>query len=175
MFRNLALVAATLISSLASQHLAQAEVSVGVRIDIPMALEYQTPPAMVWVPEIGVYLALNSPYRLFFYAGDYYLFDHNQWFMAPGYGGPWVTIELGRMPRHLRQFRDKDWQRYQNRANIYYRKGYRHEHPYFPAWQERRWEHDPHEGRGSVGRESHEGRGDVGREPHDRGDDHDRR
>jgi len=116
---------------------ADTDVSIGVHVDIP-ALIYQAPPPMVWYPELGVYIALGSPYRLFFYAGDYFYFLNGEWYVALGYGGPWRRIERHRLPPHLRSYKDEDWPRYQHDAEKYNRRGYRQEHPPFPAWRERR-------------------------------------
>lgn len=115
---------------------ADSDVSIGIHVDIP-ALVYPEPPPMVWYPELGVYIALGSPHRLFFYMGDYFYFRDGVWYIAFGYGGPWQPIERHRLPPHLHKFKDHDWPRYQHDAEGYYRRGYRHEHPPFPAWHDR--------------------------------------
>jgi hypothetical protein len=71
---------------------ADTDVSVGVYAEVP-PLIYQAPPPMVWYPALGVYIALNSPYRLFFYGGNYYYFRGGLWYVGLGYGGPWRTID----------------------------------------------------------------------------------
>ncbi|MGC8703392.1 MAG: hypothetical protein ACP5RV_10705 [Thiomonas sp.] len=40
-----------------------------------------------------------------------------RWYVGPGYGGPWHPAE--RIPPGLRKFRDRDWQRAQDRAYRY--------------------------------------------------------
>jgi len=147
MIRTKILLTAYLLSSLTLMPVAVADVSVDLRLGIPAPLIYQSPPPMVWVPEIGVYVAFNSPYRLFFYAGQYYLFDQGRWFYGAGYGGPWMSIDIGRLPGDLKSYRDHDWRHYQERVDMYYRRGYHHEHPSFPAWRERNWNRDLHDRR----------------------------
>lgn len=149
MSRISAVIAAICISVSPLCH-ADSDVSMGIYLGVEPVVIYETPPPLVWMPELGVYIAYGSPYRLFFYTGEYYLYDYERhgWFAARGYGGPWISIEIRRLPRHLRRFRDEEWPRYQRRAETYYRKGYRHEHPYFPAWRERRSEDSDGHGRG---------------------------
>lgn len=111
-------------------------VSLGVFVDLP-PLVFQAPPPMVWYPSLGVYIALGSPYRLFFYGGDYFYFRNGEWFIGLGYGGPWRRIDRMHLPPHLRDYRDDDWPHYQHDADGYFRKGFRNTHPPFPAWRDR--------------------------------------
>ncbi|MEW5756676.1 MAG: hypothetical protein AB1810_10265 [Pseudomonadota bacterium] len=131
---------------------ADSDVSIGFYVDIP-AVMYPAPPPMVWYPELGVYIALGSPHRLFFYMGDYFRFYNDDWYIAYGYGGPWRRIDRHRLPPHLRDYRDRDWEKYQHEAERHYRRGYGNEHPPFPAWRERGWDerHD-HDWRRERGR-----------------------
>lgn len=137
---------------------ADSDISFGFYVDIP-ALVYQAPPPMVWYPELGVYIALGSPDRLFFYMGDYFRFYHDDWYAAYGYGGPWRKIDRHRLPPHLRDYKDKEWNKFQRDAESHYRRGYGHEHPPFSAWRERGWDE----------RHDHDWRGEH-RRGHDRDD-----
>ena len=142
---------------------ADSNVSIGVYVDVP-PLIYQAPPPMVWYPALGVYIAMDSPYRLFFYGGNYYYFRDGQWYVGLAYGGPWARIDRHRLPSHLRRFRDRDWQRYQHDAERYDHRGHNQEHPSFPAWREKRGD----DGRGHERGHDHD-------HDHDHDRDHDRR
>lgn len=74
------------------------------------------PQAMVWLPEVGAYVALGMQQPMFYLGGVYYYHYRGAWFTGPGYGGPWRP---GVPPGALRRFRDPDWGRYQRMAHDY--------------------------------------------------------
>ena len=71
-------------------------------------------PSMVWMPQLGVYIALGLQQPIFYAGGVYYYFYRGGWFAGPGYGGPWRRAE--HPPRQLRHFDGRDWGRYQEEA-----------------------------------------------------------
>ncbi len=72
------------------------------------------PPAMVWLPQIGAYVALGLQQPVFYLGGVYYHFAGGGWYAGPSYGGPWRPA--GPPPGVLRRFHDRDWDRYQRMA-----------------------------------------------------------
>ncbi len=71
-------------------------------------------PSMVWMPQLGAYIALGIEQQIFYLGGVYYYFYQGGWYSGPRYGGPWRRME--RPPRQLRHFDGRDWGRYQNEA-----------------------------------------------------------
>jgi hypothetical protein len=58
-----------------------------------------TPPQLAVVPGTPVYYAPGAPQNLFFYKGRYYTLVNNVWSTAPASTGPWVVIQLGKVPQ----------------------------------------------------------------------------
>jgi hypothetical protein len=56
------------------------------------------PPQLVGVPGSSVYYAPEASANLFFYKGRYYTLANNVWSTAPVYEGPWVVIQVGKVP-----------------------------------------------------------------------------
>ncbi|WP_297913741.1 hypothetical protein [Thiomonas sp.] len=127
------------------------------------------PQAMVWLPEIGAYVALGLQQPIFYVGGVYYYRYRDAWYTGPGYGGPW---RRGAPPGALRRFRDPDWGRYQRMAHDYHdRRDWREFHPGPPRGPERGPARGPERGPGSDHGRGPD-RGDHGRgHGPDRGDD----
>jgi hypothetical protein len=70
--------------------------------DVRIHLGLGTPPPLVVVPGTSVYYAPDVPVNYFFYHGRYYTVANGAWFTAPVYDGPWVTIQIGQVPRPVR-------------------------------------------------------------------------
>ena len=121
------------------------------------------PQAMVWLPEIGAYVALGLQQPIFYVGGVYYYRYRGGWYTGPGYGGPWRP---GRPPGALQRFRDPDWGRYQRMAHEYHdRRDWREFHPGPPRGPERRpggpgFDHGRGPDRGDHGRGHGPDRGD---------------
>ena len=101
-----------------------AEVHVNVNIGAPPPIIVRSAPTMVYLPEPAAYVAVGTPYDLYFVSGRYYYFHSNNWFWAPGYGGPWNHVVYSSLPPGLRkfkvtrlhEFRDREYRdRYNNR------------------------------------------------------------
>jgi len=84
---------------------------------VPPPVVVSAPPTMVWLPDFGGYVALGVSQPLFYLGGIYYYNSGGRWYSGPRYGGPWHPAE--RIPPGLRKFRDRDWQRAQDRAYRY--------------------------------------------------------
>jgi len=76
-------------------------------------------PTMVWLPSLGVYVAIDGPTPLFYAGGTYYSSYGGGWYAGPGYHGPWRS--LAGPPPMLGRFQLRDWPGYRARANSYYR------------------------------------------------------
>ncbi len=72
------------------------------------------PPSMIWMPALGVYVALGVEQPIFYLGGVYYYLYGGNWYSGPHYGGPWRR--MARPPEHLRRFEARDWGRYQDEA-----------------------------------------------------------
>jgi hypothetical protein len=94
-----------------------AQVSVNINIGAPPPVIVRSPPTMLLLPEPGFYVAVGVPYDIYFISGRYYYLHEDNWFWAPGYGGPWVHVVHSSLPpglqkfkiRQLRTFRDREY------------------------------------------------------------------
>jgi hypothetical protein len=75
---------------------------------------------MLYLAEPASYAAVGIPYDIFFVGDRYYYVHGDNWFWAPGYGGPWTFVSYDRLPPglrkfkvvRLREFRDREQQVY---------------------------------------------------------------
>jgi hypothetical protein len=65
---------------------------------------FGAPPRFIYSPELGFYVAVETPYDIVFVDGQYYLWGNGFWYVAPYYNGPWVVVEAGRVPPILHRF-----------------------------------------------------------------------
>ena len=107
----------------------------------PVAIEEQ--PEFVAQPGLGFYMAVGTPYDVFYAGSRYYLCRGNVWYSGSYYNGPWVQVGFGALPWGLRRypiarlhyFRDEAWRHRDGGYN-----GYQHFRP------------ERHEGRGRLSR-----------------------
>lgn len=113
-----------------------------IRIPVPPLpkIVLPAPPPMIWLPTPKIYVAHESPHPIFFHSGQYYLHDHDRWYIGPGYAGPWNHVHSKKIPKHLRNFRKEHWGKYQSEAAHHFRSD-RYEHEPFYAQREAREEH----------------------------------
>lgn len=71
---------------------AQGQVHIQVGIQLP------GPPPLVVVPGVPVYYAPGAPANVFFYGGQYWVFDGAGWFVGPTWSGPWVIVAPLQVP-----------------------------------------------------------------------------
>ena len=57
----------------------------------------------VYPAQLGFYVAVGSPYDLFYVRNNYYLFRDGRWFRASGSRGPWVATRYRELPPGLRK------------------------------------------------------------------------
>jgi hypothetical protein len=99
---------------------ALAEVNINVNIGPPPPVVVATRPAMVFLPEPAVYVAVGVPYDIYFVSGRYYYMHGDHWFWGSGYDGPWVVVEQRHLPPglakykvvKLREYRDREYKVY---------------------------------------------------------------
>ncbi len=131
----------------ASVSLAHAGLNIGVNVGIPAPViavpappviaappvEVVEPPEFVAQPGLGFYVAVGTPYDIFYAENRYYLCRGDAWYAAPYYNGPWVSVGYRAVPWRLRRypiarlhsFRD-DWGRHRGEGHY---AGYGHFRP----------------------------------------------
>ena len=95
MYKNL-IVGLAMAAGLGLPSTALAQVRVNVNVAPPVVLV--SPPKLVVVPNSPVKYAPEVNANLFFHQGRYYSLHESQWLMATSHSGPWVVIEIGKVP-----------------------------------------------------------------------------
>ena len=123
-----------------------------VPVAVAPPLEVVEPPEFMAQPGLGFYVAVGTPYDLFYAGNRYYTCRGSAWYSAAYYGGPWVSVGYRTLPRELRRypiaklryFRD-EWGRH--RGDVSYA-GYGHFRPERRGGVERhaRWDERGHGG-----------------------------
>lgn len=118
---------AVLLSYAGSQALAEVNVNINIGVPAPPAVVVEAPPAMVFLPQPGVFVAVGIPYSIFFISSHYYYFHNDHWFRSTGYGGPWIQVKHKSLPPGLRKykihqlhtFRDREFKVYREHGPKY--------------------------------------------------------
>jgi hypothetical protein len=118
-----------------------ADVSVHINVPGPV-IALPAPPHMVWLPGPRVYVAFGSPHEIFFDDDNYYLYDHDAWYVGPGYGGPWARARVNHLPPGLRRHRHEQWEEYQRQAQRRYRDDDDRNHRNFVGWKDKKEKHN---------------------------------
>ncbi len=149
---------------------ALAHVTISIEAALPgIFLPLPPPPPMVWLPNLGIYVARGSRRPMFYREGRYYVRHNDRWYASRFYGGPWATIRFGALPPPLRRYRNEDWGRYERDADEHYRRdrGPDRPAPFYPRFHDRGehrgWDRHQEDSR-RRGPDEYHGRGD------DRGD-----
>lgn len=127
--KRIALVVASLaLLGLAPVRSGHAEVNVNLNIGVPVVPVHvpqpfvlTAPPQFIFPQALGIYVAVDVPYDIFYTGSTYYLFKDQQWHRAPYYNGPWRQINRHDLPpglrkhkyERLRHYRDEEYRRYQ--------------------------------------------------------------
>src|SRR5215510_8565378 len=82
-----------------------AEVNINVNIGPPPPIVVHERPAMVYLPEPGMFVAVGVPYDIYFVGGRYYYYHGTNWFWASGYDGPWVHVVYKSLPPGLQRYK----------------------------------------------------------------------
>ncbi len=115
-----------------------AQVSIGVGLPhINIGINFPVFPDLVVVPGYPVYYAPHVQANLFFYDGEYWLYQDDNWYASTWYNGPWVVVD----PEFVPLFVLRIPVRFYVRPPVYFR-GWVLGAP--PRWGEhwgRDWEH----------------------------------
>ena len=85
-------------------YIAQAEVSVGIGINVPgisIGINLPAYPRLVRVPGYPVYYDPRVDFNYFFYDGMYWVFQADNWYASSWYNGPWYLVERRYVPIFL--------------------------------------------------------------------------
>lgn len=69
-------------------------------------------PQFVFVPELGYYVAVGTPYDIAYIGNQYYMYNNGVWFRSAYYGGPLVRIERRMWPQLLVRHNMNDFHRF---------------------------------------------------------------
>ena len=100
---------------------AHAQVNINVNIGPPPPVIVQAPPPMLFLPEPAIYVAVGTPYDIFFIGGRYYYLHGDNWFWGPGYGGPWTYVTYRTLPPGLQKYKVVKLREYREREYKVYR------------------------------------------------------
>ena len=76
------------------------DVHIGINAPLPVVV-LPAPPAVVLIPGTYAYFVPDIDFDLVFYGGYWYRPHRGMWYRAGDYGGPWVHIDIGRVPNVL--------------------------------------------------------------------------
>jgi hypothetical protein len=82
----------------------QAETQVSIGISVPgVSIGINTPryPQFVRVPSYPVYYAPQQGANLFFYDGQYWAYQRDNWYSSSWYDGPWYAVGPQRVPLYV--------------------------------------------------------------------------
>ncbi|MFA4844672.1 MAG: hypothetical protein WC632_06990 [Candidatus Margulisiibacteriota bacterium] len=79
---------------------AQAEVNVNVNIG-PPPIVVSAPPAVVMMPQTGIYFVPGVSFDVFFYNGYWWSPRGDRWYRSSQYRGPWGIVQRSYVPGYL--------------------------------------------------------------------------
>jgi hypothetical protein len=72
------------------------------QVQVNLGINFPAPPQMVVVSEVqSVQYVPTASANLFFYGGQYWVFQDGAWYYAGGYNGPWVVASPEYVPQPL--------------------------------------------------------------------------
>jgi hypothetical protein len=83
---------------------AQAQVSVGIGVDLPgvrIGINLPAYPNLQRVPGYPVYYAPQAAGNYFFYDGLYWVFEGEEWYASNWYNGPWRSVDPYEVPSYV--------------------------------------------------------------------------
>ncbi len=102
-----------------------------VALPAPPQVVFPAPPRLIYSPELGFYVAVETPYDIIFFDGQYFLWGNGFWYAAPYYNGPWVVVEPGRVPPILHRY---GWEGIRRQRDYEYRRYLRDREHYQGRW-----------------------------------------
>ncbi|MFA4844466.1 MAG: hypothetical protein WC632_05905 [Candidatus Margulisiibacteriota bacterium] len=79
---------------------AQAEVNVNINIG-PPPIVVSEPPAVVMMPQYGIYFVPGISFDVFFYNGYWWSPRGDRWYRSSQYRGPWGIVQRSYVPGYL--------------------------------------------------------------------------
>jgi len=83
---------------------ARADVSIGIGIEMPgvnIGINMPAYPQMEEVPGYPVYYNPQAGSNYFFYDGQYWVYQNDNWYMGSWYNGPWETVDPQEVPLYV--------------------------------------------------------------------------
>ena len=134
-----------MLGTVATASSAMAEVNVNVSIGAPAprvivasppAVRFEAPPLFIAPPQLGFYVAVDTPYDLVFSSDFFYLYYGNSWHRARQHNGPWVEVPYRELPpairkyriEKIRSYRDREYRTYRNDRDHYRGRSFRPDH-----------------------------------------------
>jgi hypothetical protein len=75
----------------------------------PPRLAFVREPEVIVVPGTSVYVLQDSPYDAFRLGGYWYVCDDGYWYRATRYSGPFVSVDVRRVPRTVLTVPARHW------------------------------------------------------------------
>ncbi|MBI1821238.1 MAG: hypothetical protein HYR79_05965 [Nitrospirae bacterium] len=93
----------------------------------------ESPPEMIYLEGLRVYVAVGIPNDLFFYDNTYYYHNNGIWYRSGYYRGPWAQTDMRRIPpglrkhriEEVREFREHSWRDYREHSDHFEGKHFR--------------------------------------------------
>jgi hypothetical protein len=104
------------------------QISIGINLG-----EY---PDLVLVPDTPVYYAPQLEANYFFYDGEYWLFQYDNWYSSAWYDGPWTLVDPEDVPEYLLRIPV----RYYPQPPVYFFSWWSEEPPHWGEHWGHRWE-----------------------------------
>jgi hypothetical protein len=77
-------------------------VNIGINVNVPPPPVLVATPRLIVIPGSPVLYAPGVEFNLFVHRGRYYSFHNGVWFHSPKRGGPWVVIQMDKVPHVVR-------------------------------------------------------------------------
>lgn len=75
----------------------------------PPRVVYTRRPPTRWVPGSAVYVVTDSREDMFLYSGYWYVLDDGYWYRSRRWDGPFVSVDVRRVPRPILSLPAKHW------------------------------------------------------------------
>ncbi len=80
----------------------------------PPRVEFAQDPDIEQLPGTNVYVVANSDYDLFQCDGGWYMTYGGYWYRAPSYSGPFIAVDVRRVPRQVLRIPPGQWRAQMN-------------------------------------------------------------
>jgi hypothetical protein len=127
-----------------------------VEVQQPPPVVFEEQPRFIFLPALGFYVSVGTPYDIMYIGQSYYLHSGRFWYVGPTFSGPWAFAQGRLLPAVLHRYRYDQIRNYRDTEYRVYRHDPAHYRGrvYEPAWKPR----EPH--REGSGEHRGEGRRD---------------